>query len=499
MDFIANFPLFCIVLCLFSGVLCSVLKSKPARAVTYTLVSLVLVMSVSVLCYTVSINGSFTYLMGHFPAPWGNEIRAGILEGIMATFFSLILLLILVSGKVTLVKDIQDSKLNLYYSLVNLLLSSLLALVYTNDLFTGYVFIEINTIAVCGLVMIKNNGKAIFATVKYMIMSLIGSGLFLLALALLYDVTGHLLMCNIRGSVEALSRTGKYNEPLTVIIGLMSVGLAIKSALYPFHSWLPDAHSSGTATSSAILSSLVPKAYIFLLIKIFIRVIGWETILAHHINDIFYIFGAVAIVMGSVHAIIEKDFKRMVAYSSVAQFGYIYMGLGLGTEFGLVSAIYHIFMHGATKSLLFISLAGLSDVSGHSVMPSELKGAGYRNRIAGVAFTVGALTIIGLPLFPGFVSKINFSTAAVSVGTAKMITTLVVLAISTILNAVYFFRAIICIYTPLDEEIDVRKLAIRQKPYYTVAMIAFIATEVFIGTFSDVIKDGVLSGLRMFK
>ena len=308
----------------------------------------------------------------------------------MVLFFALIMLLSLIGGSKYIQDDIEETKQNLYFVLVDLMMSSLLALVYTNDLFTAYVFVEINTIAACGLIMIRNNGHCILAAAKYMIMSLLGSGLLLIGISLLYDLTGHLLMSNIQESIAVIAAMPEYSVPLTVIIGLISVGLAIKSALFPFHAWLPDAYGFSTASSAAILSSLVSKAYIFLLIKIFYRVIGFEIISGNKITDILFVFGILGMLFGSISAIQEHDMRKMIAFSSVAQIGYIYMGLGFGTTIGVVAAVFHIFSHAASKSMLFIACRGLSEVSGNSKDFSDLKGSGYRNRFAGVAFTVGA-------------------------------------------------------------------------------------------------------------
>ena len=262
---------------------------------------------------------SFTYMMGHFPAPWGNEIRAGMLEAFLALFFCIIMLLSIVGGRVHLLEEIAEEKENQYYILLNLLLSSLLALIYTNDLFTAYVFVEINTIAACGLIMIRGTGRTIEAAMRYIIMSALGSGLLLLGICILYDCTGHLLMSNIKESITLLVQNGEYEIPLLVAIGFICVGLAIKSALFPFHSWLPDTYGYSTVTSAAILSSLVSKGYIFLLIKIIYRVIGFDVIHDSKIINILFVFGLAGMIMGSLSAIKEKDIRRMIAYSSVEE------------------------------------------------------------------------------------------------------------------------------------------------------------------------------------
>lgn len=508
MEFFRNFPLFSIVLCLMSGVICSVLKGKAARYYTYVIVSLLTLLSAGVLLLTATDGTAFVYRMGHFDAPWGNEVRAGILEGLLSTFFCIVMLLSLLAGEKHVDSDIKESKRNLYYTLVNLMMSSLLSLVYTNDLFTAYVFVEINTISACGLVAIKGNGSSVVASVKYMIMSLLGSGLFLISICLLYDITGHLLLSNIKETVQELISTGQYTGPLTVVVSLMTIGLAIKSALFPFHSWLPDAHTASTTSSSSILSSLVLKAYIVLLIKIYYRAIGWDHIVDTGINNIIFAFGIAAMIFASVIAVAQKDIKRMVAYSSVAQIGYIFMGFGIGTTMGVIASLFHIFTHGAAKSMLFISLGGIKDVSDHSTKLDDIKGAGFRHKMAGVAFAVGAFSMVGIPLFPGFVSKVNYAQAAVSAGGARMIIILVTLAISTILNCVYFFRALIALYTPTDryefdelemqQDAEVSLRAFKASPLYIVAVGGFIILNVIIGTQCDGILDYINRGLSMF-
>ena len=499
MDFIRNFPFFSIIICMFSGIISSVLSGKKARNLCFGAVGIVAVLSVSVLFYTVQTGESYTYMMGHFPAPWGNEIRAGILEGVLATTFSVILLLSLVSAYHRTAEDIEESKLNLFYVLVDLLLSSLLAIIYTNDLFTAYVFVEINTIAACGLIMIRQIGRTFGAAIKYMVMSLVGSGLFLIGLSLLYTLTGHLLMSPAKEAMQQLIATDSYHLPVLVILVLMSIGLAIKSGLYPFHSWMPDAYGFSTASASAILSGLVSKAYIILLIKIFYRVVGIDFIVTSEMMNVLFVFGLVGMIMGSVSAILEKDIRRMIAFSSVAQIGYIYMGIGLGIEQGYFAAVYHILHHAATKALLFISVVGLSNVSGGSKQFPDLRGAGYRHRSAGVAFTVGSFSMVGLPMFSGFISKYLFATAAMWASPKKVFLTLVVLSVSTILNAIYFIHTVVTIYTPAEEsEAKQQRRHWHEKPWVTISLVIFIGLNFVLGIFSQPVVDLITSGLRMF-
>lgn len=496
MDLVQNFPAISILLCLFAGIVSSGLKAKAARALNGVLVITVIVLSAFTFLYTLGTGESFVYVMGKFPAPWGNEIRAGMLEGFMATFFGVIMLLSLFGGEKKLHDEVEEGKIFLYYVLNDLLLSSLLALVYTNDIFTAYVFIEINTIAACGLIMIRQNGRTIEAAVRYMIMSLLGSGMFLLSACIIYDITGHLLMSNIKESIAVLAQNDMYRVPLILLIALMCVGLAIKSALFPFHAWLPDAYGYSTVSSAAILSSLVSKGYIFLLIKIFYRVIGLDVILDSKILNLLFIFGLAGMIFGSLSAIREKDIRRMIAFSSVAQIGYIYMGFGLGTEVGIIASVFHILTHAATKSLLFVSAIGLTEVSGGSRQFNEVTGAGYRNKLAGIGFTVGSLSMVGLPAFAGFVSKILFAQAAVH-NNGKMLPTLIVLGISTILNAIYFLKTVLRIYTPV-ENTSYPTIKITQQKVYSVVLVLFVVINFVLGLGSVVIIDWITKGIEMF-
>lgn len=511
MEIIRNFPCLSILLAMFSAIISSALKGKGARWLNTFVIIVVGALSAATLYMTMTTGESYVYVMGHVPAPFGNEIRFGSLEPGVALFFCVIMLLSLNGGRKKLLLEIDPGKENLYYIMVDLLLSSLLALVYTNDLFTAYVFVEINTIAACGLIMITERGRTIEAAARYMIMSLLGSGLFLIGICLLYDMTGHLLMSYIRVSIEDIVASGMYHAPLLVTIALIVVGLAIKSALFPFHAWLPDAYGYSTVSSAAMLSSLVSKGYIFLLIKLIYRVIGFDTFLNSRIINVLFVFGLAGMIMGSISAIRENDIRRMISFSSVAQIGYIYMGFGLGTSAGMVASIFHILSHAATKSLLFVSGVGLTDVSGGHKEFVELTGSGYRNVAAGIAFMVGSLSMVGIPAFSGFISKLLFAQAAVQHNQfAKLLPTLIVLAVSTVLNTIYFMKTVIRIYTPTGgtsyvapgnarhEDQKYASVSIKENPLYVITLLCFIILNIILGMCSQPITDWITQGLSVF-
>ena len=497
--FYENLPFLCIFLAMLAGITTSILHSgKWAIRISTTALTVIGAASAWLLYETASQNTYFVYAMGKFPSPWGNELRAGPLEAGLALVFCIVMACSLLGGLKDIFEDILPGKQNLYFVMMDMLLASLLSMLYTNDIFTGYVFIEINTIAACAIVMAKDNNQTLVATMRYLVMSLLGSGLFLISLALLYSITGHLLMPQLGESIHKLFVGGMYNEPLTVLVGLMVLGLAIKSALFPFHSWLPDAHGSSTTASSAILSGLVLKGYIVLLIKIFYRVFSISEVRSLKITNVLFVLGALAMIMGSVKALQEGHSKGMGAYSSVAQIGYIYMGLGLGIEAGVVAAVFQIIAHAFTKPLLFVSVGALSSTAGHEKKWYYLRGAGRRCKLAGIGFTVGGLSMVGIPLLAGFVTKLYLAQGA-TLAAWPTVAALAVLAVSSVLNAMYYIPAIVQIWSADStcQEIGVKPQVVRANPALVVSIVVLGAGVILLGVCYRPVVSVISAGLAL--
>lgn len=492
------------MLCMFSAILSSILGKKASKYLVRTVLAAVVVLSAVLLWYTFSNDLSYVYYMGHFPAPWGNEIRGGCLEAIFALFVSIIALMAVLGGDRAVSEDVEGKKQNLFYILTCLMTSSLLAMCYTNDLFTAYVFIEINTIAGCGLIMVRQLGKAVATAIRYMVISLLGSGLFLIGVTLLYTITGHLLMSNIQDSIAVMNVSGAYSKQLTVIVGLMTVGLGIKSGMYPFHLWIPEAYGQSNVASSMLLSSVVSKGYIFLLIKIYFRVIGFDVITKSGVMNIAFVFGIAGMIMGSVMAIREKSLRRMIAYSSVAQIGYIYMGIGIGSKEGMVAAVFHIFAHGLSKALLFLSSSEFTEGS-HTKSVDDIRGMGRRYKFSSLCFALAAFSIVGFPLLAGFISKLMLGSAAMD-GGIKQWAALVALGISTILNVLYFLRVVVLLYSDAGErnaqESDgpgtIAMNTYHGGAWFRIASIILVALNFVLGLGSAAIIDIIQKGIEMF-
>ena len=290
--------------------------------------------------------------------------------------------------------------------------------------------------------------------------------------------------------------------PLTFALAILIIGLGIKSGLFPFYFWMPDTYGASTPTSAVILSSLVSKAYIFLLFKILFRVVGESVYQLLPLRVVLLALGILGMVGGSVSAIRSHGINRMVAYSSAAQIGYIYMGLGIGSTAGFTAAMFQIIAHAATKSLLFLTTPRLSRVSGDSMLFSRLQGSGRRAVDAGVFFTVAAFSMVGIPIFAGFASKLFFAIAAVETQRpAVLFAVMAALAVSAVLNVLYFIRTVIRIYSrpSADSGIDETVPDVQDsRLLYRLSALGLTAFNLFLGLFSWTVADLIRQGLAMF-
>ena len=493
MPFFWNLPYLSVFLIMITAILLSVLPgAKRAYWITVCVSAVCTAASLIFLVYIVRADAAYPFTMGKFPAPFGNEIKFGPLQGLFAAVFSAVMCLSLLGGRAELFEDVDEKKMGLACVMLNMVLASLLVLTYTNDAFTAYVFIEISTISACALVMIKDTGPTLVATIRYLFMSLLGSGLFLFSVILLYAITGHLLMPQLTGAVAGLMAEGSYYRVFALLLAMMTAGLGIKSAMFPFHRWLPDAHGTATTTSSAVLSGLVLKGYAVLLITMYVRVFTLETVRAFHIHDAVFVLGFCGMILGSVRAMKETHAKRMLAYSSVAQLGYVFMGIGLGTAEGVAAACFQILAHAFTKPLLFVSVGRLAATVGHDKQLSALRGSAWNAPLAGIGFGVGALSMVGIPLFGGFAAKVNFAGASIF-GDEKLILTLGVLALSSILNALYYIPALIGIWSSRQAD----AVHVHRDRTCELAVILLIVGVLFLGVCFSPVMDLIVRGLEL--
>lgn len=490
-----HIPFFSIFIPLITAVMIPLVKKeKIVKRMTFAAMLVVVILSAILVNYLQGSSvGHFTYMVGHYPAPWGNELKSSIMEAALALIFGIVMILSIAGGLNGIKSDIKDENKYSYYIMMNLIISSLLALVYTNDMFTAYVFLEINTIAACSIVVAKENGDTIRATIKYFIMSALGSGLYLFAVSTLYGITGHLLMESMNVAIREIAITGQYYFPLSVSLVLIIVAIAVKSALFPFHTWLPDTYGSATSSSSAVLSGLVSKGYIILLIKIIYRVFGIEVVRNLKVLPVILVLGLLGMMMGSILALLQKDLKKMIAYSSIAQIGYIFMGIGLGTKAALNAAVFHMITHAITKAALFLTAGSVIHETNNKKI-AKMKGIGVLMPITMAVFTIGGLSMIGIPPSIGFNSKWNF---AQSIMSSDYIWTIILLSISSLLNALYYLPIIVRAFFSIEGIGNGKKSKKLEGPILELLPVIILGVLIIaIGVYSSPVYNVISTGLN---
>lgn len=389
--------------------------------------------------------GAIRYAVANWQAPIGIELVADPLSSFFTFTLGIVSAVVLLHSKGPVERDCGHGSNVTYYASAMLLLGGFAGIVGTGDLFNLYVFLEISSLAGYALLGVGSPRAAVSAF-RYLIIGTIGASFYLIGLGFLLVNTGSLNMADVAGILAA----DGLNQPTTLGIVFLVGGLGVKMALLPLHQWLPDVYTTAPASSTALIAPLGTKVAAYAILRICYEVLPFKVLnLELHLMDVIAALGAVGIVWGSVMAIPQDNMKRMLAYSSIAQIGYIALGIGLATPYGYIGAVLHVINHAFMKSCLFLVTANLES-SGRSVSIKELDPSFRRQMpLTAACFTMAAISMIGLPPMAGFFSKWYLllgsyqEEAWIYVG---------VIVLSSLLNAVYFFRIIERLYLGKEEK-----------------------------------------------
>jgi multicomponent Na+:H+ antiporter subunit D len=378
-------------------------------------------------------HGELRHAMGGWAQPLGIEYVLDPLAGFMAVLIGVIGLLVVVYPTATGFGVAPERGIVLY-PLVLLLLGALFGVVVTGDLFNLFVSLEIYSIASYALIALGGPAAAV-ASYRYLLIGTMGSSLYLLGVGFVYFTTGSLGMDSVGPALEQLTES----PTIAAAVALIVIGLGTKMAIFPLHVWLPDAHSHAPPAVAALLAAVQVKVAAYALVRILLDVfpIGYVTDQLPVMTMLTW-FGAAGIVVGSVMAIRQDDVKRMLAHSTVAQLGYIAVGIGLGTRMALIGALLHVVNHAAMKACMFFVAGGVLERAGTKKI-AGYAGLGQRMPITMVAFTVAAISMVGLPPTAGFVSKWYLVSGAVEAD--RWVVALVVVGAS-VLTLLYFLRVL---------------------------------------------------------
>ncbi len=469
------------------AVLASLWRAGAAQIVAIISTAASLVLGVVGLV-TVVADGALSYELGGWPPPIGIEYVLDPLSGYLAVIIGLIGLLVVIYP-VEAAFDIKPQRTVPLYPLALLLLAGLMGVVLSGDLFHLFVFLEIYAIATYGLVSLGGD-RGTFAALRYLLLGTIGSGLYLLGVGFLYFSTGTLNMADMASILPGIADSPSVLGGMALIV----LGLGLKMALFPLHIWLPDAHSYSPPGVAALLAAVQVKAGAYSLVRILFDVFGpaYTGSDGLPVSLALTYFGLAGLVVGSVLAIRQTDIKRMLAYSTVAQLGYIGVGIGLATPLALVGALLHVLNHAVMKSGLFLVAGGIIQRTGIKSIP-RFAGLGSVMPWTMTGFAIAGISMVGVPPTAGFFSKFYLVLGALEVG--NWLVALVVVS-SSLLTLTYFLKLFERIFVAEPEE-DVVANATEPSGRVVGTVAVLAASILLIGIFNLVIVDNVLMPIAM--
>ena len=433
--------------------------------------------------YRVLNEGALRHFLGGWPPPFGIEYVLDNLSAFMLVIITFIGLIAVVyppqAGLYT-----QPRRGIPLYGLILLLIGGLVGVVVTGDLFNLFVFLEIYSLASYALITLGGD-RAVVASFRYLILGTVAGSFYLLGIGFIYFATGTLNMADAASLLPAL-----YGSPAVMTgLALVVIGMGIKMALFPLHVWLPDAHSYAPPMIAAILAAIQVETAAYVLIRFMLTVFRPDYFSnTLPIATIIGWLAAVAIIFGSVMAIAQKDFKRMLAYSTVAQIGYIGLGIGLANPLGMIGALLHILNHAFMKSCLFLVAGGVRHQTGlHDI--ADFAGLGRKMPLLMTGFTVAALSMVGIPPMCGFFSKWYLILGTLD---AHNYVFTVVLVASSLLTAVYFFRVIEKVFARPDEDRPEVVQAREPKAGILVPILVLAVGIIALGIINVLIVNGIL-------
>lgn len=380
----------------------------------------------------VSANGPISYELGGWPPPIGIEYVLDSLSAFMLVIVTFIGMLIAIYPARIAFDHVVRKNVPVY-PLTLLLLSGLTGVMLSGDLFHLFVFLEIFAIATYGLVALGGD-RGVFASFRYLLFGTVGSGLYLLGVGFLYFSTGTLNMADMAQILPELAGSAT----ILGALGLITTGLALKMALFPLHIWLPDAHSFSPPGVAALLAAVQVKAGAYALLRILFDVFGpaYTGQAGLPVSQLLTWFGLAGIIYGSVLATRQADVKRLLAYSTVAQLGYIGVGIGMSSRLALIGAVLHVLNHALMKSALFLVAGGIIQRTGLKEI-ARFAGLGKRMVPTMSGFAIAALSMVGIPPLAGFWSKFYLVWAAIDAD--NWIIAAVIIS-SSMITLVYFLR-----------------------------------------------------------
>ena len=421
----------------------------------------------------VYLHSSISYALGNWVPPIGIEYLIDKVSIIPIIIISLISFLATFFASKIMPAEINNSSISKVYSLWLLAIAGLIGLVTTGDAFNLFVFLEISSLASVALVAMggQKDKQALVAAYNYLILGAIGATFYVIGVGLLYGITGTLNLADLSNRIAEISD----NKALIAGFGFMVIGIMLKAAVFPLHIWLPRAYAYAPSAVSVLLAATATKASLYILARILFSVFDIsDNLVTYTLQYIILPLSILAMFAGTIMAIYEKDIKRLLAHSSIAQIGYITLAFAIGTKASVAAGFIHLFNHALIKGALFMAITSMGFYINKRITINNLSGLGRAMPITFVCFVICSLSLAGIPLTAGFISKLYIIKASIS---ADGIWIAFLILASSALSVVYLWKMIEALWfheSPKDPKI-------KEKPEIYIALLMITFLNIYFG------------------
>ena len=441
MDLTAHLPALQVIVPMLAAPLVLLLKPRGlawAGATAVAFLSFAIALSMA---FDIARGAHFGYDMGGWQAPYGIELSVGAFSALLLLIVTGAAAFSLLAARPSVDRQIQQERQPLFYAAWLLVLSGLAGIVVSADAFNIFVFMEISSLASYVLIAGGPDRRALPAVFKYLIMGTIGATFYLIGIGLVYMMTGTLNLADMEARIADVTDT----NPILVAAGFITIGLALKAAVFPLHVWLPNAYTHAPHMVTVFLAACATKVAIYVLIR-FDFFVFQANFPGHELQFSLFLMplAVLGILVASAVAIFEGHLKRLLATSSVAQIGYIILGASFVTQAGLTASAAHLFNHALAKGGLFLAVACLA-CNYRDLRLDQLAGAAKTMPFTAAAMVVCGFSLIGVPGTAGFISKWLLISAALQQGAGAWLLVVVIL-VSSLMALAYVWRVVETLY-----------------------------------------------------
>jgi multicomponent Na+:H+ antiporter subunit D len=391
------------------------------------------------LAFRVRAEGVVSYAIGNWPPPWGIEYRIDALSAFVLVLVTAVGALATAYARTSVAAELPRDQEYLFYAMYCLCLAGLLGITITGDVFNLFVFLEISSLSTYVMIALGRRRNALVAAFRYLVMGTIGATFYVIGIGLLYLMTGTLNLADLAQRLPGVTDL----RPVLAALAFVTVGVGLKLALFPLHQWLPNAYAYAPSVVTAFLAATATKVSVYVLVRFYFGVFA-DTLAFRSlvVGDVLMLLSLAAIVVASLVALFQPDLKRMFAYSSVAQIGFVTLGVAMANESGLTGAIAHLLNHGVTKLAIFMLVGGIALRCGSTAF-AHLDGLGARMPLTSFGIVLAGLSLVGAPATAGFTTKWYLVVGALEQGRWWLA---VMVVLSSLISLAYVWRFVEAAY-----------------------------------------------------